>query len=262
MKTPRSILLGLALLTTVAAKAQLNVPVADVTLANPSAPPLTVRLGHTDRQILPTPFVLHGSPALARSPVWVCMDPLQTIYYRQSGQPAGAQLHYASDSPAQYDRWTPLAPGLNAARLQNLADLFQAYLPSHPTGLVASALQLAVPEITNEFDAYSFSLTTGMFRTWGSTAAANSVISLAQSMLASLNDVGIRGRGDVRSLRFLIDGTYRRGCSTELVQDLVGFVPVPEPSTYAAGAAGLLLLLIGARAGRRPTARPADASAT
>lgn len=254
MKTPRSILLGLALLTTVAAHAQLNLPVADVTLANPSAPPLTVRLGQTSRYILPTPFVLHGSPALGRSALWVCMDPLQTIFYRQSGEPAGAQLQYGSTNPLQYDRWTPLAPGLDAARLQNLADLFQAYLPAHPSGLIASALQLAVPEITNEFDLYSFSLTTGMFRASGTTTAANSVIALAQSMLASLHDPGVRGRGSIRSLRFLIDGSYTRRANTVPVQDLVGFVPVPEPSTYAAGAAGLLLLLMAARARRRTAA--------
>lgn len=256
MKTPRCLLVALALAAASSAQAQLSIPVANVSLANPSAPALTVRLGSTSRYILPTPFTLQGSPELERSALWICMDPLQNLYYRHSGLPAAAEIQYASDDPAQYDRWNPLAPGLNSARLQNLADLFTAYTPTRANGLLASALQLVVPEITNEFTGNTFSLTTGQFRASGSTAAANAVINLAQGILAALDDPGVQGRGDTRSLRFLIDGTYRRQ-STEPMQDLVGFVPVPEPSTYAAGAVGLLILLVSARAARRPATDPA-----
>lgn len=249
------VFVALALLPASSGRAQLDLPVADVSLANPSAPPLTVQLGSTSRYILPTPFVLTGTLELERSQLWICMDPLQTIFYEHSGEPAGSAMHYAGTDPAGYDRWTALAPGLNSARLQNLADLFRAYAPTHTNGLIASALQLAVPEITNEFTGNAFSLTTGKFRASGGSAAANSVIALAQNMLAALSTPGVQNQGDVRSLRFLIDGTYtNRQGGTVPVQDLVGFVPVPEPATYAVAGGGLLLLFVGRRLVRRRSA--------
>lgn len=230
------------------ARAQLSIPVADIALAYPAAPALTIQLGATTRAILPTPFVLAGS--FDESALWICMDPLQTIFYNGSGQPAGSTALYGSEDPGLYDKWTPMAPGLNSDRLQDLADLFTAYAPTRSNLLLGTALALAVPEITNEFDQNTYNLASGQFKAFGGNATASAIIALANSMLASLHSPGVQGKGNVQSLRFLIDGYY----GTTPVQDLVGFVPVPEPSTYALFGVVLLAPAILLRARRR---RPA-----
>ncbi|HYP17228.1 MAG TPA: PEP-CTERM sorting domain-containing protein [Opitutus sp.] len=253
MKASTLLAAGAWLLIAIApARAQIHVPLADASLAYPGAPGLTIQLGSTSRAILPTPFVLDG--AFAESALWICMDPLQTMFVKTSGKPLSSELIYASDDPGLYDKWTPLAPGLSSQRLQDLADLFNAYAPTRSNLLFGTALQLAVPEITNEFDQHVYSLATGKFKAFGgSNATANSIVALAESMLASLDTPGVRGRGNVQSLRFLIDGFY----GTTPVQDLVGFVPVPEPSTYAFFGVALLTpaFVLRYRRGRRERPR-------
>ncbi|HEX2853634.1 MAG TPA: hypothetical protein VHO24_10370 [Opitutaceae bacterium] len=184
------------------------------------------------------------------------MDPLQTIYYSGSGKPPGSKLGYASEDASDFDKWTPLAPGLSSARQQNLADLFRAFAPSTTNQTLSGALQIAIWEIVNEFDANPFSLTGGQMRASSGNA---SLILTAQSMLDSLDDFGIRNAGNIAALDFLVDGTYWTGAGdTVLVQDLVGFsesafgvTPVPESGSFAVGIAALSLLLIGAKLRQR-----------
>jgi len=247
-----------ALLLGHSASAQLiSIPLVDVQLANSSLPAVTIDLNGVFKNGLPTPFVINDA-ALKPSAQWFCMDPLQTIYYAGSGEPAGNSLTFASSNPANYDLWGANAPGLTAARVQNLADLFQAYLPQANNALTLGAIQLAVWEIANESNSNAYNLGTGFLSiTSYNGTGANSMIALANSLLASLDTAAVMNRGNAASLDFLIDGTYHRtgGDSTVLVQDLVGFTPVPEPSTYGIAAAGLLVA-IGARR-RFNTRRPA-----
>ncbi len=245
--------LGVGLTLATSAHAQIHIPVADVSLAFPSSPTIKVQLGSTERSINPSPFIIGG--AYDESALWLCMDPLQTMFTNTSGLPPAAMLKFGSDDPANYDKWTPSAPGLSAARLQNLADLFHAYAPTRTDSLVAAALQLAVPEITNEFNSYSFNLSSGKFKAWSTKIAGNAVVTLAQEMLARLDDVDVAGFGDVSALRFLIDGSYQDKKGKTYVQDLVGYVPsftpIPEPSTYALFGIGVLVPVIALRLRRR-----------
>lgn len=239
--------LSTALLLAAPARAQLNIPLVDVGLAYPSISAVTIQLGGTNRTGLPTPFVIDG--LVSDSLLWFCLDPLQTIYYRGSGKPAGSSLRYASDNPLDFDKWTPLAPGLSAARLQNLADLFKAFAPTTTNQLRGGALQIAIWEIVSEFDATPFSLTAGQMRTSGNAT----LIATAQAMLDSLDDVGVRNFGNTANLDFLIDGTFRSssGGTTVLVQDLVGYsTPVPESGSFAFGAVALLLPAVWLKARR------------
>jgi hypothetical protein len=236
--------IGLAL--TGSARAQLNIPLVDVDLAFPSISAVTINLGGTARTGLPTPFVIDG--LVSDSVAWFCLDPLQTIYYSGSGKPPGASLQYASTDPLGFDKWTPLAPGLSNARLQNLADLFNAYAPTTTNQLVGGALQIAIWEIVNEFSVNSFNLATGQMKVTGGAT----LIAAAQSMLDRLDDVGVQNQGYIGNLEYLIDGSFNTGSSVVLVQDLVGYVtPVPESGSFALGAGGLLLALIGLKAHRR-----------
>lgn len=259
MKVLKHLPLVLAVLLATTVRAQLDVPLTDVSLAYPSLPPLTVQLGGTNRYILPTPFVLGGS--FEKSALWICMDPLQTIFYNGSGQGPAAALHYQSQDPGLYDKWTPAAPGLDSIRLQRLADLFYVYAPTRNDSLIGGALALAVPEITNEFNANALTLSGGQFRAWGNTTPANAVVALAETMLARIKQADVAGKGNVKSLRFLIDGSYTNGSGTVPVQDLVGFIPVPEPSTYAIGTLALLVPLVGLRMRQRRHQASGPASA-
>jgi hypothetical protein len=251
MKASTLLTVSLGILLSSHVSAQIHVPLSSVSLAYPSAPPTMIDLGGSDRYILPTPFVLSGS--FNQSALWICMDPLKEIFYNQSGEPAGAFLNYTSKTPGAYIKWNPGAPGLNLARQQHLADLFKAYTPTRTDGLIGAALALAVPEITNEFDGNNFSLSSGQFRAWGDSGAA-SVLTLAQTMLNRLGDADVAGKGDLKSLKFLTDGTYTNRNGTVPVQELVGFVPVPEPSTYALGAMAVLLPVIAFRVRRQRAA--------
>ncbi|MCR6655651.1 MAG: PEP-CTERM sorting domain-containing protein [Opitutus sp.] len=245
--------LGVGLTLALPAQAQIHIPVADISLAFPSSPTVNVQLGSTPRSIIPSPFVIGG--AYDESALWFCMDPLQTMFTKTSGLPSGATLKFGSDNPANYDKWTASAPGLSAARLQNLADLFHAYAPSRTDALVGAALQLVVPELTNELNGYSFSLLSGKFKAWSSKTAGNAVITLAQEMIDRLDDADVAGFGDVSALRFLIDGKYETRKGKTYVQDLVGYVPnftpIPEPSTYALFGLGVLVPVIALRLRRR-----------
>ena len=250
-KTSTLLIATLGLLLGSVARAQIDVPVSTVSLEFPGVTSVTLTIGGSSETVLPTPFLIAGMESHSRS--WLCMDPLQRIYTNQSGLGATV-IHYASTNPTDFDLWNPSSPGLTVARVQNLADLFQAHSPLlADDALTSGALQLAVWEIANEFSGNPFDLTTGAF-----TASNNSaMITLAQSFLDSLNTVGVQGRGNVAGLSFLIDGTLNPGGT--LVQDLVGWdpttvaiTPVPEPSTYGIAAA---LGLAGVAALRRRRSR-------
>ena len=230
MKILQVRLIALCLLAGASARAQLNVPVASVGLEYPGISAVTISTGGSAENVLPTPFLLSG--LVTQSKAWFCMDPLQRIYYDGSGLPAGSQLNYASTNPSDFDKWTPAAPGLTPARVQDLADLFTAYWPSFNNELIGGALQLAVWEITNEFNGNPFDLSGGQFLGYNNTALVNE----AQLMLNSLSTVAVQGRGNIAGLSFLIDGTTSIDGTTTFVQDLVGFTPVPEPSTYGIAA--------------------------
>src|ERR1051325_5479654 len=125
MSRPKIFSFVLALASAAVCRAQLEIPLSNVTLAYPSISAVTIQLGGTTRTGLPTPFIIPAG-VVPYSLLWFCMDPLQTIYYSGSGEPIGSKLKYASTNPSDFDKWTPSAPGLNAARIQDLADLFPA----------------------------------------------------------------------------------------------------------------------------------------
>jgi hypothetical protein len=237
----RLLFFSFTLLSAVVARAQLDIPLSNVTLAYPSISAVTIQLGGTTRAGLPTPFIIPAG-VVPYSLLWFCMDPLQTIYYSGSGRPAGSELKYASTNPSDFDKWTPAAPGLNAARIQDLADLFTAYAPTRTNQLIGGALQIAVWEVVNEFDGNSFNLSTGQMRVSGNAT----LIATAQSMLDSLSNPAVQNHGNVTELDYLIDGTYKPAShDTVLVQDLVGFDAVPEPGSFAVAGASILLSLVG-----------------
>ncbi len=229
--------------------ASADLALSSITLANSGLPAVTVRLNGASRHVLPSPFLV-SDPSTPPSAQWFCLDPLQTIYYAGSGEPAGNALTFASTDPADFDRWGTNAPGLTVTRVQNLADLFQAYLPVANTSLALGALQLAVWEIANEGQANAFTLAGGFLKiTSYHGNAANTMIAAANTLLSSLDDVGVMNLGRTDTLDFLIDGSYQRHGSQHrtVVQDLVGFAPVPEPATYGLAGAGLLLMTSGLR---------------
>lgn len=236
-----SISFSVALLFGATARAQVQIPLADVSLAYPSISAVTVQLGGTTRTGLPTPFIISDN-LVPYSLLWFCIDPLQTIYYNGSGEPAGSKLKYASTNPSDFDKWTPAAPGLTAERIQDLADLFTAYAPTRTNQLMGGALQIAIWEIVNEFDGNSFNLASGQMRVSGDAV----LIAAAQNMLNSLSTPGIHNHGNTTYVDYLIDGTYKPvSHDAVLVQDLIGFtLPVPESSSFALGAVALLLPLM------------------
>jgi hypothetical protein len=241
----------LGLLLGLTARAQIYLPLQDVQLANTGLPAVTLTLNGNVRNVLPTPFLLSDA-AVPPSAQWFCLDPLQTIYYADSGEPAGNSLQYASTNPANFDLWGAGAPGLTTARVQDLADLFHTYLPVANTSLLLGAIQLAVWEIANEPTGNAYNLDSGLLAITpynGSSAA--SMISTANSMLASLSTPAVLNQGNAASLDFLIDGSYEPigTQNTVLVQDLVGFTlpPIPEPSTYGVAGTALLAAAIGLR---------------
>jgi hypothetical protein len=242
---PVVFLLGLAL----SPAAFADLALSSVSLANPGLPAVTVNLNGIFRNVLPSPFIITAA-SVSSSDQWFCLDPLQTIYHAGSGEPAGNGLDFASTDTADFDLWGLSAPGLSAARVQNLADLFQAYLPVAHTSMSLGAIQLAVWEIANEANANAFTLSTGYLgvTSYGGSGAASMILA-ANAMLASLTDQAVMNQGNAAALDFLIDGSYQRiGSSNRvLVQDLVGFTPVPEPSTYGMIGAAFLIGIVGFR---------------
>lgn len=248
MNTFKFFLVSSALLFGSLARAQL-VPVADITLAYPSISSVNISLGGTNRSGLPTPFIIAPGSTPVDSLMWFCLDPLQTIYTNGS-LPPGSVLDYDTSNPTAFNKWNPSAPGLSAARRQNLADLFTAYVPVLNNQLLGGALQIAIWEVVNEFNGNGFNLTNGQMRVSGGAEDA-AVIQAAQNMLSSLGNVGVAGMGNTLYLSYFIDGTYtNNNCDVVLVQDLLGWSPpgltppIPEPSTYGIAAVGLLLPLL------------------
>ena len=251
MKIVKTLVIVASVMLGASAQAQLDVPVSSVSLQYPGIGAVTISPGGNVENVLPTPFLLSGLES--RSMAWFCMDPLQRIYYNGSGLPAGSQIHYASFLPADFDLWTPGAPGLTPSRVQDIADLFAAYWPSFNNQLVGAGLQIAVWEIANEFNGNPYNLSTGQFTAYNNAAYVNE----AQMMLDSLGLASIHNHGNVGGLSFLIDGTTPINGQVAFVQDLVGYNPIPEPSSYGmAGAMGLGLIV----AWRRRRARRLSAS--
>ncbi len=265
----------LGLVGVASAPAQITIPLADITRAYPTLDPVVLTLNGTAKVARPTPLLITGA-TLALNGSWFCLDPLQTIYFTPTNEPAGNALTYAGTAPSGFNLWGAAAPGLTTGRIQKLADLFRAYAPSGiaATPLVAGALQLAIWEIANEPGGNPLSLTGAGYlgvSPYGGSTGATDMIVLANSMLASLGTAAVKNLGTTASLDFLIDGTYRRIGTTDivLVQDLVSFTPVlpiPEPGTYAGAALLSLVAIVWHRRSRfRPVAasvpnhdRPAD----
>lgn len=238
MKIFKTLSVAACVLLGTSAYAQLDIPVSSVSLEYPGIGAVTIRPGATVENVLPTPFLLSGLES--RSRAWFCMDPLQRIYYNASGLPAGSQIHYASFLPSDFDLWAPGAPGLTSSRVQDLADLFYAWWPSFNNPLVGAGLQIAIWEIANEFNGNPYDLSTGQFIAYNNAAYVNE----AQLMLNSLSLGSVHGHGNVAGLSFLIDGTTPINNQVAFVQDLVGYNPIPEPSSYGiAGAMGLGLIV-------------------
>lgn len=241
-------MLSVALLLPGVTRAQLDIPVSNIDLGYPSISSVTFKLGSTTRSGLPTPLVIDNY--IHTGLLWFCLDPLQNIYYEDSGLPNGSVLHYASTNPSNFDKWTPSAPGLTAGRIQDLADLFKAYTPNTATN--AGAMQIAIWEIVNEFSSNPYDVFNGQMDI---TSGNSTMLNLAQTMLNSLGNSSIENKGTVANLDFLIDGTYTTTSHHEtqvtLMQDLVTYytptVPVPEPSTYALYGAICLGLIVARR---------------
>jgi hypothetical protein len=252
MNKSKFLLVSSALLFASFARAQLNIPVADITLAYPSISSVDLELGTTNHNgVRPTPFLINNA-LVEDSLVWFCLDPLQVIYIASSGLPNGSKLHYASDDPSDFNKWNSGAPGLNATRIQDLADLFTAYMPATLAGnqTLIGALQVAVWEIVNEFDGYGYHVGSGKMEVHANNAADNALITAAQNMLNSINTAPVQNLGDITRLSYLIDGTYTdKNCDVVKVQDLLGWTPpeftppIPESGSFALGAVAILLPL-------------------
>jgi hypothetical protein len=251
MSKSRFLLLTSALLLATVARAQLDIPVSDIDRAFPTLNNVTIQLGSTTRTARPTPLLIDDY--LRDGMLWFCLDPLQTIYHSGSGLPWGSEIEYASTNPSSFDKWTPSAPGLTAARKQDLSDLFKAYNPWTASWYTAGALQIAIWEIVNEFSGNPYSLSAGQMRVSGGNSG---IVTTAQLMLNSLSTASVENKGNTAHLSYLIDGSYsyydHGVCETVLVQDLLGYnPPIPESGSFAIGAVALLLPAIYLRIRRR-----------
>jgi hypothetical protein len=119
----------LGLVGVASAPAQITIPLADITRAYPALDPVVLTLNGTAKVARPTPLLITGA-TLALNGSWFCLDPLQTIYFTPTAEPAGNALTYAGTAPSGFNPWGAAAPGLTAGRIQKLADLFHAYAPS------------------------------------------------------------------------------------------------------------------------------------
>ncbi len=247
--------LALGLFASTSGFAQISIPLTNINLTNSSLPAVSLSLNGSTGSGIPTPFTINQSWLISLT--WFCLDPRQTIYY-SGNQPSGgaSSLEFKSWNPADFDLWGAGAPGLSTSRLQNLADLFQAYLPTSHIGNNLGAIQIAVWEIANESNsnASPFNLSSGYFTAASGDAA---MIATASNMLSSLTTAAVQGKGTVDGpsgggIISLIDGKYYTNASDRSskvdVQDLIGYVtPIPEPSTYGMFGVGLLFAIIGFR---------------
>lgn len=121
----------------------------------------------------------------------------------------------------------------NSRAATDLGKLFSAH-PVVNTELAASAFQIAVWEIVYE-TASSYGLSSGNATFSGGQAASDGALTLASSWLARLSDVTT-----ITHLNVLESNARTGAFGATPRQDVVFAAPVPEPSTYALMAAGLL----------------------
>ncbi len=281
MSTFKSIALTSLLLLAAKVQAQINIPVANVTLDIPLGSAYTVDFnlgGNTRTGVYVDPFKISvpgitgagATPAekaiIASTALWFCMDPLQTIKYAGSG--VSGDLVYQSTNPANFNKYTEATVaqinnggGLNATEIADIGKLFaQNYVAASATtatGLLnAAALQIAIWEVVNESNNASaavsgYHLTGVSAGNFSITSGNATLIATAQTMLTNIASALPLSSG---TLDYLIDGTYSSYNSTTcttttvLVQDLVGWAPpIPESANFATGAFGLLGLAVIAK---------------
>ena len=121
----------------------------------------------------------------------------------------------------------------NSRAVTDLGKLFSAH-PVVNTELAETAFQIAVWEIAYE-TASTYSLSSGKAKFWGGQAASDGALTLASSWLARLSDVTT-----ITHLNVLESNAKTGPVGAVPRQDVVFATPVPEPSTYALMAAGLL----------------------
>lgn len=270
MNLLRPIALLSLLLVTMEARAQINIPVIDVSLdyaTGNSTYNVTLNLGGTSRGVYVDPFKIATTTAITGplattaeiaaikdTALWFCMDPLQTIAYGNSG----GNLVYQSIKGTDFNVYTDktvaqaLDPnvkgGLNTTEIADLKKLFTAnYVLASKDSLTAAALQIAIWEVVNESStadpATKYKLVANQWSGAGqfSITGYNSqtLIDKAQGMLTALATYNAPFTG---ALDFLVDGTYTSSGNCVVVQDLVGWdpPPIPESSNFAIGALGLL----------------------
>ncbi|MES2695373.1 MAG: hypothetical protein V4773_17990 [Verrucomicrobiota bacterium] len=248
---------------------QIEIPVANVQQVSPLMSDVFVTLGDTTRRLRPSPFDIFDVQPYSSAIMWFCLDPLQGLFHTNSApQHLNGVLDFLGTNPADFDKWTPDAPGLTLARQQMLANLFTQYNPGNVSnnGLLdyASALQLAVWEIGNELSSNPLSLSNGAL--WAETGQANPALSsntieAAQGMLNWVSANSGSSLGNISNLRFLIDGSYNHPSEgLQASSDLAGWIsPVPEPAHFTAAGVVALLLVVGVQRRRRQSiARATD----
>lgn len=265
-KTVLGLFLGSIMLPST--QAQIQIPSEDITQVSPGMSDVIIKLGDTRRRVQPSPFEIDAVLPYSSASIWFCLDPVQAMVHLGNAASVGNPvLNYGSTNPSDFDLWTPDSAGLSASRQQMLADLFTQYpiTSGLNTNLLdyASALQLAVWEITNELGTNPLLLSSGSLQVaagQSNPALSAGTISTAQSMLDWVSGPTNLGTGNLGQLRFLIDGSYAFDSSTRSIQDLVGWSPVPEPAHVSiAGAALLLLMIVTVTVRRRLSSRGSQA---
>lgn len=186
------------------------------------------RTGGTDLQNLAGPGALDEFYAF-------CVEPREFIYQGQSVTYAMSPLADAAMSSIG---------GIGAVKADQIAELFgrfQSNLAAPMSNVQASALQIAVWEITREFSTNALNVSTGnVFYDTGSDSPSGA-ISLAQTYLSAINGSGPRAQG-LRALT--VDG------GQDLLVQVVS--AAPEPATWLMMIGGFGMIGAAARRRRQP----------